>query len=197
MPSGNATDIRNLLATRNLLRTLLLHRQGDARINEKLVVELSSMGDFSTNTWNRAVSPIVFEMKEIVRTKKVRTGERPLTGLFEPTVSKETIMAMRTFLVSATLESGKLVVDKIWGGNSDSDAAKEAIATCATVLQIDDSLRGATWYESLLGEDDKTGYKFRKWRSQGLDTSQSWSKCSSNSRATASTPKLSSRDFVR
>jgi hypothetical protein len=56
MPSGNATVIRNLLATQDLLRTLLLQRQGDAKFNEKLVVELSSMGDFSTNTWNIAVS---------------------------------------------------------------------------------------------------------------------------------------------
>lgn len=107
-------------------------------------------------------------MKELVDTKKLRTGKRLDIGIFEPTASKETIMAMRTLLVSATLESGKLVVDKIWGGNPDIDAAKKAIDTCAKVLQIDDSWHSATWYGSLLGDRDQKGYRFKEWRSQGL-----------------------------
>ncbi|KAG7532070.1 hypothetical protein FFLO_03878 [Filobasidium floriforme] len=172
MSTKRNQDIRNLLATQDLLRTVFVNRQGNASINAGLVTELISMGGLLSSAWIDSDTPMVSEMKMIVLRKKLVTENPEVNGAFVQKVSRETLMAMRTFLVSATLEAGKLVVQKVWEGNFNVDAAKEAkeaIAQCVKVLNIDVST-SSIWHERFLARGwDKTGDKFKEWRSQGLE----------------------------
>jgi hypothetical protein len=180
-------EIRSLLATQDSLRTVLVSRQGNASINAELVTELISMRSLLSIAWINSDTPMVSEMKMIVLRKKLVTEHPEVNGVFVQKVSRETLMAMRTFLVSATLEAGKLVVQKVWKGDFNVDAAKEAIAQCVKVLNINDSTSSIWHYRLLAGRWDKTGDKFKEWRSQGLEYVKSWSYNSSNSRAKAPT----------
>jgi hypothetical protein len=162
-------EIRSLLATQDLLRTVLDSWQGNVRINEELVRELITMGSLLTTVWVEANTPIVSEMKIIARTKKVVTENPEAPELGRKRVPRETIMAMRTFVVSATLEAGKVVVEKVWEGDVNVDAARQAVAQCLRVLNINDWSCSATWHYRLLRGWDKTGEEFKEWRSQGLE----------------------------
>lgn len=167
MSTKRNQDIRNLLAIQDLLRTVFVSRQGNASIN--VVTELISMGGLLSIAWIDSDTPMVSEMKMIVLRKKLVTEHPEVKGAFVQKVSRETLMAMRTFLVSATLEAGKLVVQQVWEGGFDVDAAKEAIAQCVKVLNINVST-SSIWHERLLeGGWDKTGDNFKEWRSQGLE----------------------------
>lgn len=119
--------------------------------------------------WINSDTPMVSEMKMIVLRKKLVTEHPEVNGVFVQKVLRETLMAMRTFLVSATLEAGKLVVQKVWKGDFNVDAAKEAIAQCVKVLNIIDSTSSIWHYRLLAGRWDKTGDKFKEWRSQGSE----------------------------